>query len=59
MSIETYQGIIENGQIKLTINIKLPENKAVYVIVPDNKPKFDLVEMASRMPKDYQPNEED
>lgn len=59
MSIETYQGKVENGQIKLTVSVKLPENKMVYVIVPDEKSKFDLAEMAARMPKDYQPNEED
>jgi antitoxin component of MazEF toxin-antitoxin module len=59
MSIETYQGIIENGQIKLSVSVKLPENKTVYVIIPDEKPEFDLAEMAARMPKDYQSNEED
>ncbi len=59
MSIETYQGKVENGQIKLTVSVKLPENKTVYVIVPDEKPKFDLAEMAAQMPKDYQPSEED
>lgn len=59
MSIETYQGIIENGQIKLNVSVKLPENKTVYVIVPDEKPKFDLAQMAARMPKDYQSSEED
>lgn len=59
MSIETYQGKVENGQIKLAMSVKLPENKTVYVIVPDEKPKFDLAEMAAQMPKDYKPSEED
>ena len=59
MSIETYEGKVENGQIKFFESVKLPENKKVYVIVPDDKPKFDLAEMAARMPKDYQPSEED
>lgn len=59
MNIETYQGKVENGQIKLTVSVNLPENKTVYVIVPDEKPKFDLTEMAAQMPKDYQPSEED
>lgn len=62
MSIETYQGVIKNGQIKLSIEVKLPENSEVVVIVPKTekeKPKFDLAEMAKQMPKDYQPNEED
>ncbi len=61
MSIETYQGVIENGQIKLSISVKLPEKAMVYVIVPDEKekPKFDLAKMAAEMPKDYKPREED
>ncbi len=59
MSIATYKGTIEKGKIKLHINVKLPENTEVYVIVPDEKPKFDLAEMAAKMPDDYQPNEED
>lgn len=62
MSIETYQGVVKNGQIKLAIEVKLPENSEVVVIVPKTekeKPKFDLAEMAKKMPKDYQPNEED
>lgn len=58
MGVETYQGKVENGQIKLTVSVNLPENKTVYVIVPDEKPKFDLAEMAARMPKDYKPQEE-
>jgi len=60
MSVETYQGVIENGQIKLSVSVKLPEKATVYVIVPDEKkkPKFDLAKMAAEMPKDYQPNEE-
>lgn len=61
MGVETYQGIVENGQIKLTVSVKLPENKKVYVIIPDEeeKPKFDLAKMVSEMPEDYQPGEED
>jgi hypothetical protein len=60
MSVETYQGIVENGQIKLTVNIKLPENKKVYVVVPgdEEKPKFDLAKMAAEMPEGYTPHEE-
>lgn len=61
MGVETYQGIVQNGQIKLTVSVKLPENKKVYVIIPDEeeKPKFDLAKMAAGMPEDYQPSEED
>lgn len=60
MNVETYHGKVKNGQIELSIEIKLPENSDVIVIVPNQqKPKFDLAEMVKNMPKDYQPNEED
>jgi len=59
MSVSTYKGTVENGQIKLKINVKLPEKTEVYIIVPDEKPKFDLAEMAAQMPKDYKTQEED
>jgi len=59
MSISTYKGTVENGVIKLEINIKLPEKTEVYVLVPDEKPKFDLAKMAAEMPEDYAPREED
>ncbi len=59
MSIATYKGIVKNGQIKLLIDVKLREKTEVYIIVPDEKPKFDLAKMAAEMPKDYQPGEED
>ncbi len=57
MSVETYQGVVKNGQIKLSISVKLPEKAKVYVVVLDEKPKFDLAKMAAEMPKDYQPCE--
>jgi hypothetical protein len=63
MSVTTYQGTVENGQVRLAGNIRLPENAKVYVIVPDvesnaSGKKFDLAEMISRMPPDYQVVEE-
>jgi hypothetical protein len=63
MSVTTYQGTVENGQVRLAGNIRLPENAKVYVIVPDvesnmSSKKFDLAEMISRMPPDYQAREE-
>lgn len=44
-------------------NVCLPEKTKVYVVVPDFEPnasgqKFDLAEMISRLPPDYQANEE-
>ncbi len=58
MSIATYKGMVKDGQIKLLIDVKLPEKAEVFVVVPDEKPKFDLAKMAAQMPKDYQPSEE-
>lgn len=40
MSLTTIQGVIENGQIRLVENVRLPENATVYVVFPesDNQP---------------------
>ena len=35
MQITTIEGIVKNGQIQLTEDVKLPESTKVYVIVPD------------------------
>ena len=35
MTINTYEGIVEKGKIRLKSGVKLPENVKVYVIVPD------------------------
>lgn len=59
MSISTYKGTVENGVIKLEINIKLPEKTEVYVVVPEEKPKFSLAQMAAQMPENYEPREAD
>ncbi len=60
MNVETYKGKVKNGQIELSIEVELPENSDVIVIIPnDKKPKFDLAEMVKNMPQDFQPNEED
>ena len=63
MSVVTYQGTVENGQVRLAGDVRLPENAKVYVVVPDvesnvSGKKFDLAEMVSRMPPDYQASEE-
>ena len=62
MPVTTFQGIVEDGQIRLAPGIQLPEKAKVYVVVPDldhgNSRKFDLAEMVSRMPSDYQVSEE-
>ncbi len=64
MSVTTFQGIVENGQVRLPADVNLPEKAKVYVVVvPDFEQnargkKFDLAEMVSRMPPDYQAGEE-
>jgi hypothetical protein len=35
MSIVTLEGVIDNGQVRLRDNVRLPDNTRVYVIVPD------------------------
>lgn len=34
MQITTYEGVVENGQIRLKLPINLPEQAKVYVIIP-------------------------
>ena len=63
MAIKTFQGTIEKGKVCLTAGVVLPEKTKVYVVVPDFKQnigsaKFNLSEMISRMPANYQVNEE-
>ena len=63
MQVTTFQGEIENGQVRLITEIRLPDKTKVYVVVPEfeqtaNGKKFDLAEMVSRMPTDYQASEE-
>ena len=47
MPISTFSGTVEDGQVKLSANVHLPEKTKVYVVVPDfeeqaNGKKFDL-----------------
>jgi hypothetical protein len=35
MSVATFEGIVDDGQIRLKTNIRLPEKTKVYVVVPD------------------------
>ena len=34
MNVATFEGIVENGQIKLPENLNLPERTKVYVVIP-------------------------
>jgi hypothetical protein len=35
MKVTTFQGIVENGQIRLPANVHLPEKATVYVVIPN------------------------
>lgn len=35
MNVTTFEGVVENGQIRLSTNFRLPEQTRVYVVVPD------------------------
>lgn len=35
MPVTTFQGVVENGQVRLASDVRLPENATVYVVVAD------------------------
>ena len=35
MSVTTFEGIVEQGRIRLASDVQLPDNTKVYIIVPD------------------------
>jgi hypothetical protein len=35
MGVVTFEGIVENGQIRLPAAVRLPERTKVYVVIPD------------------------
>jgi hypothetical protein len=39
MQVKTFEGVVENGQIRLTAKVRLPEKTKVYVVVPDFEEK--------------------
>jgi hypothetical protein len=38
MQVTAYEGVIENGQVRLFADVSLPDNTRVYVIVPGVEP---------------------
>jgi len=34
MNVATFEGIVENGQIRLPDNIRVPERTKVYIVIP-------------------------
>jgi hypothetical protein len=62
MAVATFSGTVEDGQVKLAANVRLPEKARVFV-VPDfdeqvNGKNLDLAELVSRMPADCEATEE-
>ena len=35
MSVASFEAVVENGQIKLPENMRIPEHTRVYVVIPD------------------------
>ena len=35
MRVTTFEGIVENGQIRLPATVRLPERAKVYMVIPD------------------------
>lgn len=35
MGITTYEGVVENGQIRLKSDVPLPESARVFIVIPD------------------------
>ena len=35
MSVTTFEGIVEDGQIRLSTGVRLPDKTRVFVVVPD------------------------
>ena len=46
MKVVTYEGVVENGQVRLPAAVTLPEKAKVYVVVPGS---FDME--VQRVPK--------
>jgi hypothetical protein len=44
MKVATYEAMVENGEIKLTEPVRLPERTKVYVVVPsiEDLPRFHI-----------------
>jgi hypothetical protein len=39
MAVTTFEGVVENGQIRLKTDVQLPEKTKVYVVVPSLEKK--------------------
>lgn len=39
MQIAAFEGVVENGRVRLNTDIRLPENTKVYVLIPNDEEK--------------------
>lgn len=49
MSVTTFEGVVENGQIRLPAGVVLPERKIVYIIVPGNDAPLERAQAGFRL----------
>ena len=47
MVVVTYEGIVENGRVRLLDGVLLPENAKVYVVIPEMKMEPQTVHIRS------------
>ncbi len=68
MSVATYEAIVEQGQIKLPIHVRLPEHAKIYIVVPNadevqtlyfRSPHLAHREQAARLVKEVSEEPED
>lgn len=43
MSAATFEGVVEQGQIRLNSDVRLPDGTKVYIVVPDIEIKDETV----------------
>lgn len=36
-TVETFEGIVKNGRVQLPVDVHLPENVTVYIVVPNSE----------------------
>lgn len=54
MGVLTIEGIVDNGQIKLPSDVRLPEHSRVYVVVPDMQIKQTIHLLSPRLKSQQQ-----
>jgi hypothetical protein len=47
MSAATFEGVVEQGQIRLHSDVRLPDGTKVYIVVPDIEIKGEAVSLHS------------